>query len=598
MGLLVLAILCFAAAAILPKVMPHRVPNEVRGLTSIAFVCFGIFLILSTSFTIIPSDKVGHMNRVYFAKNMKSGQVIALSGQKGPQAEILPPGLQFRIMLNILYDIEKLDMVEVPDGKYGYLIAKDGIPLGKTQYLAPAWNPTEFQNMMDAEYFLTKGGIKGPQLSVLKPGKYRINRYLFDYKLGDATDVEAGFVAVVKSNIQELSDAECATVSDKVLVLKATPTEEIEETEGDVAFAEDTIEETVVVAFSEMGVESVLSAPLVKKGCIGIWDEPLPPNRYYLNQIAYNVTFVDTRVQTWNYKGGYQRRYIDLKVGEDGRIEQTERTETVPVPDDAAAEAIVTRIQGWQIPQELRMQVQVKPKNAPRLVAAVGNIEEAENKIITPATRSTLRNVTAASDVMHLIDENRTVLEDNIEKAVKPEGMKAGVSVLDVRLVDSAIPPELLVATCREQLADQLKETYKKEKIAQYERIATEKARAEANQQDELMKSEIAKKIAKNLKEQQRLNGEGEKLRLLELTKGERARVAVLGEEKVYQLAVLKEVLAAAIQNPEIVKIPRISVTGDTGGGWSGPAAILGDSTLTRGILGSSDIIQKQARED
>lgn len=44
--------------------------------------------------------------------------------------------------------------------------------------------------MLNAEYFLTNGGQKGPQLTVLKPGKYRLNRYLFDVKIEDATNIE------------------------------------------------------------------------------------------------------------------------------------------------------------------------------------------------------------------------------------------------------------------------------------------------------------------------------------------------------------------------------------------------------------------------
>ena len=69
------------------------------------------------------------------------------------------------------------------------------------------------------------------------------------------------------------------------------------------------------------------------KGCIGIWKEPLLPGAYYLNRHAYDVTLVDTRVQTWEYKGGYTRRSIDLSVDQQGNITQTERTVDVPKPD-------------------------------------------------------------------------------------------------------------------------------------------------------------------------------------------------------------------------------------------------------------------------
>ena len=49
------------------------------------------------------------------------------------------------------------------------------------------------------------GGQRGPQLSVLTPGKYRLNRYLWDITEVDAREVKAGFVGVIKSNVMPTS---------------------------------------------------------------------------------------------------------------------------------------------------------------------------------------------------------------------------------------------------------------------------------------------------------------------------------------------------------------------------------------------------------
>ena len=89
-----------------------------------------------------------------------------------------------------------------------------------------------------------------------------------------ATSVPAGFVAVIKSNVQQKPDDACQPVRDE----RATK----------------------------------LSIPLVPKGCRGVWNEPLLPGTYYLNRRAYEVTLVDTRIQTWQYQGGYARRRINL----------------------------------------------------------------------------------------------------------------------------------------------------------------------------------------------------------------------------------------------------------------------------------------------
>ena len=554
MGHLFLILVFVLAAVFLPRVIPTSETGWLKNLGGAGWLkravrvgagLIALFLLFSTSYVIIDADRVGHLKRIYLGKPMPPGQIIAFDGQKGPQAHVLPPGFKFKLLLNILYDVEELPIVQVPEGNYGFVVASDGSPLRRGQFLADAWAEEKFQRMLNAEFFLKNGGQRGPQLTILPPGKYRLNRYLFQTKFHPATDIRAGFVGVVKSNIQETREYEPADLPQELA--------------------------------------GVLAVPLVKKGSLGVWVDPLPPGRYYLNNVAYNVTKVDTRVQTWNYKGGYERRYIDLLVTQDGKIEQKERSEAVPVPEKAADQAIFTRMEGWLVPQELRVQVQVEPKDAPFLVASVGNVASAEDKVVTPSIRSVVRNICAAEKVLSLIDENRPIVEAKIEDSVIPEGKKAGVTIKDVRLVDSMVPPELLVARLREQLAIQLQETFKREKEAQGQRIQTEKARSTADQQPELVAAEIRVKIAEKDKLASKLKGEGEKLQLTEIARGQKAQVAVLGQQRVMELAILDKVLNAAVENPEIVKIPRILVSGP-GTGLEGAAAILGDSNLVRGV--------------
>ncbi|MHC4623326.1 MAG: SPFH domain-containing protein [Planctomycetota bacterium] len=535
-------------------------PARYYWLGSIVLVLLGLFLFISTSFAIVGPDEVGHLTRVYLGSPMPPGQVIAFRGQKGPQAEVLPPGFNFRFFLNVLYKVEMKRVTEVKQGHCGKILALDGQPLREGQIFADEWAEGKFQNMLNAEYFLKDGGQKGPQLSVLKPGKYRLNVYLFDVDTREkVTTVEAGHVGVVKSNVQQVP---------------YNPEE---------------------VAKLKRSESSGLVAQLVPKGYIGIWNKPLPPGQYYLNRDAFDVRFIDTRVQTWKYLGGYKRRYIDLEVGQDGKIAQKEWDESFPVPEDAADEAISSRIEGWLVPIDLRVLVQVTPENAPFVIASVGGIKEVEDKILTPTIRSVVRNVTGSVEkrpgeeaertVLDLI-EKREQIESAIEAKIVPEGRKAGVTIKEVRIGDPAIPPELMVAKCREQLAEQLQNTFRQEKEAQGQRIETEKARAQADQQPELIKAQIKDSAAEFLKSAMQKEGEGEKLRLLEIAAGQKAQAEVLGEDRVMQLAMLKEILEAAKENPQIVKVPNILVQGATGG-FEGAAAILGASNLTTGLTGS-----------
>lgn len=515
-------------------------------LLGIVLLLLGGLGFFSRSFLIIDSNEIGHLKKIYLGSDLPVGQIIATDGEKGPQAEILGPGFHFKFLVNVLFDTDTYDVVEVPDGSYAELIALDGAPLRPGQFIANEWPEEKFKSMMDATYFLTEGkGQKGPQLTILPPGKYRINRYLFDVKMHRALDVPAGHVAVIRSNVAE-QNKNCPDV--------------------------------IQAAIGE--ANSKLATPIVPKGCIGVWNEPLPPGKYYLNQKAYVPTIIPTRIQTWTYKGGYTERAVKLALKDDGSILQKFTEKEIPVPDNAADKAINVRVEGWVVPVDARILVSVQPKFAPMVVATVGDLTAVEDKIITPAIRDILRTIGGHPERKALdFIEKRDDLAKAVEESIVKEGLKAGVSIQEVRLGEPSIPPELMVARLREQLANQLKKTYLEEQKTQNERIKVERERASANQQSVLVAAEIAKQAAEFKKEQLRLEGEGEKLRLVEIAQGQKAQAKVLGEDRVLQLQLLKEILAVAKENPDIIKVPTVQVSGGASS-LEGAAAVLGASNF------------------
>jgi hypothetical protein len=366
------------------------------------------------------------------------------------------------------------------------------------------------------------------------------------------------------------------------------------------------VEEEVKAA--DGAIEGALSVPLVPPGCVGIWRDPLLPGAYYLNRKAYEITLVDTRVKTWEYKGGYTKRIIDLSVDQQGNIRQNERTEAQPVPKEAADRAVFVKVEGWDIPQELRVLVQVNPKNAPIVVGAVGGLEEIEDRILTPVIRSIVRSVAGSeielpdpadptkrirrqTRVLDLID-NRDALEQTIETAVKREGRKAGVDIQEIRLGEPSIPPELLVSRLREQLAEQLTKAYERESAAQSKRIETEQARATANEQPRLVESQIAVQVASQREKERATLGRAERQFLEELARGQQAQALVLGQDRVAVLQALEKVLASLEKKPELVGlvgrlVPHTVVGSGGGEGLAGAAAILS------GVLGGQPAAQQ-----
>jgi len=532
----------------------------------------GLVLLASTSFVHIAADQVGHLRRVYLADDLPSGRIIALAGQKGPQAEILGPGFHFRPLLNVLYQVETFPVLEVPEGSYGQITTRDGQPMPEGMFIAPTFPDARIADMLDAAKFLDGGGYRGPQETVLKPGAYRLNSYLYDVRLGDdtrATIIPAGHVGVVKSNVQQ-PGLNC-------------------------------VEELVRVSQAQHDADA-LSVPLVPRGCIGLWKEALLPGAYYLNRHAYDVTLVDTRVQTWEYKGGFTRRVIDLSIDQQGNLKQTERSTQEPIPVSAVDGAVFVKVEGWDIPQELRVLAQVSPENAPVVVGSVGGILEIEHRILTPAIRSIVRNVAGSTirvpvregdrvtgytarptKVLDLI-EHREDIENTIADIIKREARKAGVEVREIRMGEPSIPPELLVSRLRVQLADQLSEAYTRETAAQKTRIETEQARATADEQPRLVQAQIAVQVATQREAERAALGRAERQFLEETARGQRAQAEVLGQDRVAMLQALEKVLTSLEREPQLVQlvgklVPNTVVT-------SGSSSLEGAAAILGGALG------------
>ncbi len=137
-----------------------------------------------------------------------------------------------------------------------------------------------------------------------------------------------------------------------------------------------------------------IDAPLVPVGCIGVWKASLAPGQYYFNPAAFTITTIDTKAQVWNYAGGYVKANISLTVDASGGITQN-RTETEISydPNKDADRAVFVKMEGWDVPLELRVLAQVSPENAACVVAGIGGLKEVEDRVLTPSIRAITRDV-------------------------------------------------------------------------------------------------------------------------------------------------------------------------------------------------------------
>ncbi len=160
----------------------------------VLFVLF-LFIIVGGMLVNIGGRQVGILERRYAGRSLPEGRVIAMRGEIGIQARVLPPGLHF--LTPFLYKVKKQDMVEVGQDQVGLIESIDGNPLDPGRIFAR--HVPGHDSFQDGEAFLRNGGQKGSQVDILPPGQYRINSYLFRFRIEPALIVPAGMIGLISA---------------------------------------------------------------------------------------------------------------------------------------------------------------------------------------------------------------------------------------------------------------------------------------------------------------------------------------------------------------------------------------------------------------
>lgn len=434
-----------------------------------------------------------------------------------------------------LYEVELHPVMEVPHGKFGFISAADGKPLSQDETFAQEWDNTA--DLLNPETFLAGHGQRGPQTTVLTPGTYRYNPRLHKIELHDALNVAPGTVAVIKANTGSLAAGD------------ATQT-------------------------------TVNGTPLVKKGFRGVWAQPLSPGAYYLNTEAFQPTIVRTTQRVYTYQQA-----------------TTSKTTKGHGSDDWSVS--VRSKDGFTFPVDVRLSVAVEAKDAPYLVALLGDpdrrihddqededLEVLEAKVVLPTVRAIFRNVTEDMNALEFVNA-RSTIERTAGTRMKAELAKYhltcdGVYVGNIHLDATEAGRQLISTQTDREVAVNQQILYAEQKKAQESRSAFVKAQEEAEQQrnlakatyEVLVKEQQAKARAAEAKgeaDYQKITGEGR-------AQAYRAMVEALGRDSVAQLELLKLVADGKIQIT-----PQVMVNG--GGASGGMDALMGT-------------ILKQATED
>src|SRR3954453_18834062 len=143
------------------------------GLFTFLLIVFGLLLLLvfvSGFLRYIPNNKVGIVEKLVSGRGSVKSGFIALKGEAGFQPDVLRGG--WHLFIPFQYRIHSVPLVTIPQGKIGYIFARDGLPLQPAQSLASNVTANNFQ---DVRLFLQEGGQQGPQRQILREGTYALN---------------------------------------------------------------------------------------------------------------------------------------------------------------------------------------------------------------------------------------------------------------------------------------------------------------------------------------------------------------------------------------------------------------------------------------
>jgi hypothetical protein len=512
MGSFVLGVIALVAAAVLAAVPDVLRPRALARLAAVAAALIGLVLLALSTATYVDDDKGGVVVRK-FGANLPANRVVAANGEKGPQAEVLGPGWHFGYWPWI-YDLKLEDTITIAQGQVGVVSALDGKALPNGTVYADEWTSSE--EMLDGRKFLTEGrGFRGPQLTVLTPGRYRYNPRLFTVTPKPALVVHVGEVAVIKGNAGPIYTA--AATEGPVLQINGTP--------------------------------------LVPRGYQGIWNEALLPGAYNLHPDAYQVVLVQVTKRVYTYQD--EKWAINVR-SKDGFMFPVEVRVGVEVAAADAPKLVAILADPDKVEKDLQ-----EDEALPRL----------EAKVVLPLIRTIFRDVAETMTALQFVD-SRSKVDAEASARMREELKKYflntdGVFIANIDLDKSEAGKQLLRTQTDRVVALNEQQMYGEKKKAEIERASYVKAQEEAEQQRKVVAAAYEVQVKEQQAKAREAEAQGE-ARYITITSEARqqayqAMAAAIGAEGVTRLETLKLVSEGKIQIT-----PQVMVSG--GGGGSGDA--------------------------
>ncbi len=467
---------------------------------------------------IVPEDRIGLVTKKFVLfgadKEIPAGRIVATKGEAGFQAQTLAPGIYFWKWI-WQFEITLQPFVVIPDGAIGLVMAKDGKELSQGSVLASKVQSDMFQN---AESFLVNGGQKGRQAAYLTPGTYRVNSFIFDVSLAKVTQIRENMVGIVTTldgaplpegqiagkmieghkNFQD-ADAFLANGGSRGLqphVILAgsyflntwfVHVEEMPMTDVPIGYV------GVVVSYSGEDGEDLSGVDfrhgnIVRKGCKGVWAEPLGPGKYPLNNYILNVEFVPTTNLVLNWANARTEAH---------QLDKHLSTITVRSKD------------GFPFNLDVSQIIHIPMTEASKVIARFGNMNNLVSQVLEPTIGNYFRNSAQDSDVISFLS-TRKERQQSAREHINTVLEQYDVNGVDTLIGDIAPPESLMKTLTDRKIAEEQKITYDTQRMAQETRQNLEKQTAIADMQRQIVEADQGVQIAERVADSTVKKAEGD----------------------------------------------------------------------------------------
>lgn len=538
----------------------------------------------------INEQQIGVVIKRFAMRQLPPGEIIALRGEAGYQADTLPPGLHIGLWI-WQYSVMRLPLVRVPQGELALVVAKAGAAIPPNRILGRV---TECNHFQDARAFLSNGGEKGRQLGVITAGSYRINPALFNVitsanangndiapsllrllnvepdRVGivttldgesiDQGEIAGGFVAG-HNNFQDgqafISAGGRRGLQEQVLLSgqwNINPwfahVEQVQMVEIPIGHVGVVIS-YVGAAHEDVSGVDFKHGDLVNPGHKGVWVTPLLPGKHPINISVMRVELVPTTNIVLNWANRTESHRFDERLC----------SITVRSNDGFAFNLDVSQI------------IHIGANDAPKVISRAGSLQSLIDHSLQPIVGNYFRNSAQDYTVLDFLSARSE------RQAEAAKHIQAALHEYDVEAIDTLIgditPPESLMKTQTDRkIAEEQRKTYETQEAAEKQRQQLVRQTSLADIQDSVVTAEQGVKIAElhatsavkksegeAISTRLRANGEADAIRATGQAQAEayRAGVEALGPQTYGQIQLFQII---AEKNLRIV--PDVLVNGSS----------------------------------